>query len=60
METQFNNVTISIVAKDSKEAYTKLCNALDTLRPNVEWRTDTYQVEGSIDRSTAELFPKSK
>jgi hypothetical protein len=62
VEVQFNNVTITISAKDPKTAYSKLCKALDTLSPYVEWTTDTYEVynETTQEQPTTQLFPVLK
>lgn len=57
METTFHNVTITIPAIDSAEAYAILSSAL--ARIGAEWTTDTFKTDASPDRerSTRELFP---
>jgi len=57
METTFNNVTITVVAADPAEAYTRLCNALGAI--DCEWTTDTYTTHDATDGfiSTKGLFP---
>ncbi len=55
--TTFHNLTVSIRAKTPKEAYTKLCNALDKVEG--DWWSDTYSVNDNGDqRETTELFPE--
>ena len=60
METQFNNVTITIKAPTPEEAYTKLCEVLEKGMPGLEYTTDTYQLEGSKDEPTEQLWPKEE
>jgi hypothetical protein len=56
MDTTFHNVLITISAETSKEAYTKLCNALASI--DAEYVTDTYSEGSSFEEeSTAKLFP---
>jgi hypothetical protein len=57
METTFNNVTITITAIDSKEAYGRLCSALAAL--GAEFTTDTFSTDLSDDcfMSTKLLMP---
>jgi hypothetical protein len=54
-ETSFQNVTITIPAPTSREAYEKLCTALAYI--DAEWTTDMFSVDGSEDRYTSELWP---
>ena len=54
-ETSFQNVTITIQALTSREAYDKLCTALASI--DAEWTTDTFCVNGGEDRCTSELWP---
>jgi hypothetical protein len=54
-ETSFQNVTITIQAPTSREAYEKLCTALASI--DAEWTTDTFSVDGGEDRCTSELWP---
>lgn len=57
METTFNNVTITIPAIDSREAYAILCSALE--RIGAEYVTDTFanDVHGDRFMSTKILMP---
>ncbi len=56
-EYHFHNVEITIAAASGKEAYRKLCTALATLLPDVEYTTNTYSIENEEnERSTEELF----
>lgn len=52
----FQNVSITVKAKNDKAAYTALCNAL----AQFEFLTDTFYEEGKYShvRSTDVLFPK--
>ncbi len=55
--TTFHNVTISINADNSKKAYAKLCDVLQTI--DAEWTTDTYTDTDTASeeaRETTELF----
>lgn len=58
METTFLNVTITIPAIDSAEAYARLCSAL--ARIGAEWVTDTFSTDASPDRErpTSDLYPR--
>ncbi len=57
--TTFYNLTVSIPGDFPKVAYTKLCNALDSL--HAEWYSDTYSCdEEEIKSSTTELFPDNE
>jgi hypothetical protein len=53
-ETSFQNVTITIQAPTSREAYDKLCTVLASI--DAEWTTDTFFVDGGEDRCTSELW----
>ncbi len=55
--TTFQNVTISVNADSSKEAYSKLCDALQSI--GAEWTSDTYtNTDDASEESkeTSELF----
>jgi hypothetical protein len=53
----FQNVTITIQAKDGAAAYTALCNALASIQ--AEYETDTYTIEGEDEeRPVSELYPQ--
>ena len=54
-ETSFQNVTITIQAPTSREAYDKLGTVLASI--DAEWTTDTFCVNGGEDRCTSELWP---
>jgi hypothetical protein len=54
-ETSFQNVTITIQAPTSREAYDRLCTVLASIE--AEWTTDTFFVDGGEDRCTSELWP---
>ncbi len=54
-ETSFQNVTITIQAPTSREAYDKLCTVLASI--DAEWTTDTFFVDGGEERCTSELWP---
>ena len=51
-ETSFQNVTITIQAPTSREAYDKLCTTLASI--DAEWTTDTFFVDGGEDRCTSD------
>jgi len=57
----FQNVLVSIPAKDGKEAYAKLCDALSKVIGTGrygDFQTTTYSIDGSEEkRSTQEIFP---
>lgn len=54
----FQNVTIVIEEENGKEAYTRLCNALNKI-PGCEWWTSTYNEDGvEGEYSTEQLFPE--
>lgn len=63
MEVEFRNVTVIVSnATDAREAYARVCNALDAA--GLEWDTDTYVTYGrqrlspeSEERPTMELWP---
>ena len=54
-EVTFYNVTVTLVARDARQAYSFLCRALGEV--GAEWETDTYS-EGEGEHSTADLFPE--
>lgn len=63
METTFHNVTITIEAKDAKEAYAKLCEMFYFLnrKGELEYTTDTYTTDTGHhedERSIQELWPR--
>jgi len=56
---EFQNVRIGIRAKNGKEAYTKLCNALAGI--HADFSTDTFtrtDKEDEKPQPTSKLFPK--
>lgn len=57
MDFTFHNVTITIPAIDSAEAYARLCSALCHI--GAEFVTDTYSAEASPNsiHPTRELWP---
>jgi hypothetical protein len=54
-EFTFYNVTITLLAEDGAQAYTKLCNGLAAM--GGEWTTDTYSTASGHEQPTTELFP---
>ena len=46
IEVEFQNVTITVQAKDARAAYARLCTLLGRDTTHVEWTTDTYTIEG--------------
>lgn len=59
--TTFHNVRITIPGCTPREAYDRLCEALDSIE-GVDWETDTYTVGDDNyehgEKPTTELFPK--
>lgn len=54
VDVTFHNVTVTVNAKDPKQAYALLCEALSNIE--CEYYTDTYEVE-SKSGSVRELWP---
>lgn len=56
----FHGVEICIPARDGKEAYSKLCDALAAIE-GADWHTDTYSEDGKggEPKWTTELFPEA-
>lgn len=59
MNITFNNVTITLTAKNPTEAYTQLCNTLATMKDS-DWTTDTYSLEDGEEHDTSELLPNDE
>ena len=62
IEVTFKNLEVTVIAETPKLAYKKLCHALNTATPDIEWASDTFIVFDPVTRdttsemSTEELF----